>query len=206
MRYLLHYTDSVYDATTKKYTFTLDKRVANPRTIRINKCTFTAATAATYPSVVYVRSDALTRMSRIKHTVELKSSDHENNTNVIAVLEQTLIGHYALKSKDILLPVHGHTAHSRSFDLYFTDGSTIMDGELSSDSGAGSGSGTTDADIIAIGSDLCAWIDLEPVRTLTSAFATCSGVGDLPHYLYSCLLYTSPSPRDRTRSRMPSSA
>ena len=26
------------------------------------------------------------------------------------------------------------------------------------------------------------------------------------HYHYSCLLYTSPSPRDRTRSRMPSSA
>ena len=25
-------------------------------------------------------------------------------------------------------------------------------------------------------------------------------------YVYSCLLYTSPSPRDRTRSRMPSSA
>ena len=27
-----------------------------------------------------------------------------------------------------------------------------------------------------------------------------------PSYLQSCLLYTSPSPRDRTRSRMPSSA
>ena len=26
------------------------------------------------------------------------------------------------------------------------------------------------------------------------------------HHLYTCLLYTSPSPRDRTRSRMPSSA
>ena len=26
------------------------------------------------------------------------------------------------------------------------------------------------------------------------------------HYASSCLLYTSPSPRDRTRSRMPSSA
>ena len=25
-------------------------------------------------------------------------------------------------------------------------------------------------------------------------------------YIYACLLYTSPSPRDRTRSRMPSSA
>ena len=29
------------------------------------------------------------------------------------------------------------------------------------------------------------------------------GAGAVPHY---CLLYTSPSPRDRTRSRMPSSA
>ena len=27
-----------------------------------------------------------------------------------------------------------------------------------------------------------------------------------PHYLYDCLLYTSPSPRDATLSRMPSSA
>ena len=30
--------------------------------------------------------------------------------------------------------------------------------------------------------------------------------GDISTYLYTCLLYTSPSPRDRTRSRMPSSA
>ena len=27
-----------------------------------------------------------------------------------------------------------------------------------------------------------------------------------PHWDWTCLLYTSPSPRDRTRSRMPSSA
>ena len=31
-----------------------------------------------------------------------------------------------------------------------------------------------------------------------------SGAGNA--FAYSCLLYTSPSPRDRTRSRMPSSA
>ena len=29
---------------------------------------------------------------------------------------------------------------------------------------------------------------------------------DIFYQMYSCLLYTSPSPRDRTRSRMPSSA
>jgi len=28
----------------------------------------------------------------------------------------------------------------------------------------------------------------------------------LEHFQWTCLLYTSPSPRDRTRSRMPSSA
>ena len=31
-------------------------------------------------------------------------------------------------------------------------------------------------------------------------------VRNQPAMLYACLLYTSPSPRDRTRSRMPSSA
>ena len=31
-------------------------------------------------------------------------------------------------------------------------------------------------------------------------------IGQSIGYRYDCLLYTSPSPRDRTRSRMPSSA
>ena len=34
----------------------------------------------------------------------------------------------------------------------------------------------------------------------------CQKASRLDHYQNSCLLYTSPSPRDRTRSRMPSSA
>ena len=34
----------------------------------------------------------------------------------------------------------------------------------------------------------------------------CKDMGIETVAVYSCLLYTSPSPRDRTRSRMPSSA
>ena len=34
----------------------------------------------------------------------------------------------------------------------------------------------------------------------------CQKAVDLFDHYYDCLLYTSPSPRDRTRSRMPSSA
>ena len=52
---------------------------------------------------------------------------------------------------------------------------------------------------------LNAWIALElPALTLlaTNQF----GVNGRIRWCRSCLLYTSPSPRDRTRSRMPSSA
>ena len=43
------------------------------------------------------------------------------------------------------------------------------------------------------------WSDVE-LGSIPCAYSTAEGL------LYRCLLYTSPSPRDRTRSRMPSSA
>ena len=43
-----------------------------------------------------------------------------------------------------------------------------------------------------------------PVNVLLTAELT--GGDDVEEYYCPCLLYTSPSPRDRTRSRMPSSA
>ena len=48
---------------------------------------------------------------------------------------------------------------------------------------------------------------LEGVRSITVRVGTLSGV--VPRFLtdcWTCLLYTSPSPRDMRRSRMPSSA
>ena len=50
------------------------------------------------------------------------------------------------------------------------------------------------------------------IRKLSAAFRNSSGGGlierfeEISKLLFTCLLYTSPSPRDRTRSRMPSSA
>ena len=49
MKYLLHHSDSVYDDTTKRWQFTLDKRIGNPINIKISKLSFTAAVAASYP-------------------------------------------------------------------------------------------------------------------------------------------------------------
>ena len=47
------------------------------------------------------------------------------------------------------------------------------------------------------------WVAALADRSLMTVFARDEGAGPQG---YHCLLYTSPSPRDRTRSRMPSSA
>ena len=48
---------------------------------------------------------------------------------------------------------------------------------------------------------ICTWLLLQPKSgTISDIAASIFGL------FYFCLLYTSPSPRDRTRSRMPSSA
>ena len=46
----------------------------------------------------------------------------------------------------------------------------------------------------------------QPVTDSKTSATTCITSADGEKFCYTCLLYTSPSPRDRTRSRMPSSA
>ena len=54
------------------------------------------------------------------------------------------------------------------------------------------------------------WADLPerygPPTTIYNRFNRWSYAGHWDRIMEACLLYTSPSPRDRTRSRMPSSA
>ena len=57
-----------------------------------------------------------------------------------------------------------------------------------------------DTQIISIKSSLEDFLNVENIK-LNENFSFYINIRDIP-----CLLYTSPSPRDRTRSRMPSSA
>ena len=87
MNYLVHSSNATYDATDNTWYLTLEKRVAIVNEeIQIDHCTFTVTTTQNpMPDVVFLRSRALSRMIREKHTVELKTG-HENATDIICVL------------------------------------------------------------------------------------------------------------------------
>ena len=97
MRYLIHSEDATFDSTTGKYFFNLDRRIANPMRIRVNKAAYTAATASSYPNVEYLRSSKIHELIRTKHTVELKDNGHEDASDALAVLEEKhTLGRYKL--------------------------------------------------------------------------------------------------------------
>src|SRR5665811_2249574 len=75
----------------------------------------------------------------------------------------------------------------------------------------GSNCGITDIDLLARLARLCDDLGLDTMEVGAALGVAMEGgmldSGDGPGaYPLVCLLYTSPSPRDRTRSRMPSSA
>ena len=69
MRYLVHSDDSTF--TDGKYYFNLERRIANPRRIRVTQVCYTATTASTYPPVVY--SAVLSLLSSPKQNTRLNS-------------------------------------------------------------------------------------------------------------------------------------
>ena len=147
MRFLLHHSNACYDATTKTWTFNLDRRFSNPRSISIQKAVFQSDTDVDPPpNIVYMHSAALTRMFRTKHTVVLTASNHETPTDVVCVLEQqniqkryltdTLTGHNKLVKSMFRLEnpepsrALNHDSHNRSIDIFFTDGAGTRLGDL----------------------------------------------------------------------------
>ena len=101
------------------YTFELDKRLSNATSARINKASFVYSPSGVGPLAVYLRSDALHHISGRKHTVELKNTQHENSSNILAVLEEThSTNRYRLRGRERVIPLK--YTHLRNLDFYFT--------------------------------------------------------------------------------------
>ena len=183
MRYLVHSEDATFNSATGRYEFNLVTRIPNPVRIRINQATYTAATASTYPQIVYLRSEKLSELTRTKHTVELKNNGHEDITDVLCALQESHdVGRYNLKSNNprrVTFPIFSHIP-IRKLDFYFTNNRTLMAHSASSSSG---GSGVTDADISAI-TDLLLWFPMTETTLLSSAYANTPNIGDNARYIY----------------------
>ena len=139
MRFLLSDGNSTH--ADGVYTFSLDQRLANATVARVTKADYhyTIPSGAVAPHVVYMRSAALHKMVKNKHTVVLKNSQHVDSVDVIGVLEETYTpGRYRLRSWQPVLRLN--YTHLREIDIYFTDPSgTVI--------GAAVEGGTTASDI-----------------------------------------------------------
>ena len=186
MRFLLHNSNADFDAATKTWFFHLDRRISNPTSLGVNKATFSpVSTLSPMPHVIYMHSRALSDIWRDKHTVVLRGDSHENNADVIAVLEETHTrGRYALKDKVQRFPVK-RGAVARSIDIYFTDGTGAnLDGEIGA-GGGGQPAGAADDSTIEALSDLVMWLDFSDfTRMLDGSYVQISGTpGDRFHTL-----------------------
>ena len=135
MRYLIHSDDCDYAAATGIYTIALDARLWNPVNLKLMNIVFEAPTLSAYPLAVYCHSVGINDLIRSKHTLKLTAENHENETDVIAVLsEDQTSGRFRLRQtrRFALNP----TTCVRSFDFRFTDNNTIV----------GGGGGSTDFD------------------------------------------------------------
>ena len=163
LKFLLHSSNAAYDAATKTFVYNLDRRLANPRTLQVERATFTpVSTLSPMPHVVYMHSAALSSMVRAKHTVVLTAEAHENASDVIAVLEETHTrGRYAVRDNG---PVYttNRDAHTRRIDIYFTDGAgTKLDGLL----------GTVDHGDAVAALNPTMWLDPDHEASLTAVSA-----------------------------------
>ena len=158
MRILVHSEDATYNPATKQWVFTLDRRISNPTRIVVQQCNYSASTATNYPLTVYVRSSGLTNLSRVKHTVELKGADHEDNSDTVVVLHQTNHANRYELDRPFSFPVHGHLPQ-QVIDFTFCDGRTPLDGRYTPAAVPGVSSAQIDAWCTA--GNIVFWMDMD---------------------------------------------
>ena len=121
----------------------------------MTQANFNAATASDYPPVVYLRSEALSRLATRKTAVELKSSGHEDRTDAICTLQEShALGRYHLGTEKSVSFRVQRDLNITKLDFGFYDNRTSMPsgGVVSSGSAAAAGA-VTAADIEALHDD-----------------------------------------------------
>ena len=174
VRLLLNSDDATYNETTKRYTFSLNKRIHRPRTLQIRKCHYSNASGATHPLVVYLESNALSSIVPKKHTLRLRSANHDHQTTVLATLQEThTVGRYGLQNDQRIFETDPER-NVRTIDIAFSNNGTLLPKSAAS----GTNATGSDDEVLAIGDDLLAFIDFAAARTLDQTFTPVDQPGD----------------------------
>ena len=157
-RYLFHSEEAAVE--NGRFVFTLDKRIHNPVRFRLTRAGFTRTTSTdAAPHAVYLRSDALSELCTRKHTVQAKSVNHHDPSNVLAVLEERhATERYSMLGATPSFPCMPH-GNKTQIDFYFTNNNTVLPPSYA----APEVPGTSDVDMDALiaSGDLLYWVDMD---------------------------------------------
>ena len=127
MKYFIHSDDCVYDSATGTWTVTMDRQISNPVMVTLQQVLYEAPINGDgYPAGVYLESKALTRMNDHKHAVQLKAENHEDSTDIVALLQGSpdTPNHFGLR-----YPVRFRVVPSRierALDFRFHNNGTLL--------------------------------------------------------------------------------
>ena len=127
VRLLLHSGDATYDVSSRQYSFQLDKRIGRILRIKVQKAHYSNATSSAHPLVVYLHSDSISELMNKKHTLKLKSQNHDHRTNIIATLSEThTVGRFDLQ-KDVRSFRTDPDRHFTSIDISFSNNGVLLE-------------------------------------------------------------------------------
>ena len=182
MKYLIHSQKST--AINDKYNYVFSRKQGEIRRVKLQNFCYTCQSGQSpKPHTVYVRSDALSKIIRTKHCVELEENFQETSNNIICTLQETHDrGRYKQQNPVQFDVVFQHFV--QNLDIYFTDGPTTLYHAVVASGGSGASSTVPDTEIEAI-TDLLMWIDYANARCLDQNYAAISGAtGDNFKYIY----------------------
>ena len=155
MKFLVHSSDCAYNTITKRWVCNLAQRFSNPTEFTLVAGSYRCSTADSYPIAVYLRSEALQKLCKTHHSIEL--APHEIISDAFGILRMSDSSDVFHLESRFHFPVHSHLTEQK-LDFYFTDNRTLLNGLYTPPLVQGVTDVMMEAHVTAL--DIIVWLDL----------------------------------------------
>ena len=155
MKFLVHSSDCAYNTLTKRWVCNLAQRFSNPTQFTLVAGSYRCSTADSYPIAVYLRSEALQKLCKTHHSIEL--APHEIISDAFGILRMSDSSDVFHLQSRFRFPVHSHLTEQK-LDFYFTDNRTLLNGIYTPPLVQGVTDTMMEAHVTAL--DIIVWLDL----------------------------------------------